>query len=174
MFAKTVRLFSEFNARDFAFQWCGTMFLWWRVTCGGPAPRPMCTWPCTGTAGTRGSGSCTPPVRPSSSRARYSNPQSSLPGRDKLNKQLSIKKAECSGIKFPSWIFGNLVSGKPSFKNYLYYLYCISRNFSEYIILALSARLLSSLKLCIANNVSSLNMMKFIIQVSKIAKIMSC
>ena len=39
--------------------------------------------------------------------------------------------------------------------------YCISRNFSENIILALLVRLFSSLKLCIANNTFRLEIMYF-------------
>ena len=49
--------------------------------------------------------------------------------------------------------------------------YRISRNFSEDPILALLARLFSSLKLIIANNTPRLDIMCFLINLSKIAKI---
>ena len=48
--------------------------------------------------------------------------------------------------------------------------YCVSRNFTKNLILALLARLYRSLKLCITNNTLRLNIMKFIlITLSKIA-----
>ena len=53
----------------------------------------------------------------------------------------------------------------------LFSQYHISRNFSEDPILAIVVRLFSSLKLCILNNTSHLDIMCFIINLLKIAQL---
>lgn len=50
----------------------------------------------------------------------------------------------------------------------------ISRNFNEDLILALRVRLVSSVKFCITNNTFYLDMMCFLIELSKITKITFC
>ena len=65
------------------------------------------------------------------------------------------------------------------FVGLIYFLFCsntvyINRSFNEDLILALIVRLVSSVKLCITNNTFYLDMMCFLIELSKITKITFC